>query len=758
MKITIRLIIALLFVVALSSVGFSFFQVRSEKGRLEKDMERRASVLAESLQEAVKPLVQSNSLAKLNRLVERFGNRERLTGVAVFDMQGDVLALTPNPALKIPQLLTLALKAVAEDQPSGRFLTIDGKETYLYALPFLEGDTIIGTLVLINDVSFISVRLEGIWRHNLLRTLTLSVLITAITLLVIRWSITGPIAQIAAWMMELRTEKGEADQPVVSSRGDVLAPLISEITYLAKSLAIARARAEEEVRLRLKGDSLWTEQRLKEHMHAELGGKKLFVVSNREPYMHVKEGQSTKCIVPAGGLVTALDPVLRACNGTWIAHGSGEGDREAVSADDKLRVPPEQPAYTLKRVWLSKEEEDGYYYGFSNEGMWPLCHITHTRPVFRLNDWLHYQRVNDKFAEALLKEIADEEAPIVLIQDYHLALLPLLVKTIRPDARVSLFWHIPWPNPEAYGICPWRQEILIGMLGADIIGFHIQFHCNNFLDTADRFLEAKIDWEQFSVDRGGHTTLVKPLPISVDFESPVLHGFPGSHVKEPTKEELLKRIGVQAQYLGVGVDRIDYTKGIIERFRAIGRFFEKYPEFTGKLTFVELGAPSRTHIKKYHDLVSDIAETADRINWHYQIKGWKPIVFLKAHHSHEEIAPFYRAADICMVTSLHDGMSLVAKEFVAARDDENGVLILSQFAGASRELKDAVIINPYDIEGMADAIRLSLDMDSDEKTERMRRMREVVKEHNIYLWAGNLITALARLRLSDIRNGKTTEI
>lgn len=758
MKITIRLIVALLIVIALVAVGFSFFQVRSEKIRLEKDMERRAAVLAESLQESVKPLVQSKSLTKLGRLVERFGNRERLKGVAVYDVQGNVLALTPGLALKIPQPLSLAVNSAADNQPADSFLTIDGKEIYLYSLPFLEDDTIIGTLVLIHDASFISIRLNEIWRYNLLRSLTLSVLIAVITLFVFRWSITGPIAQIATWMRDLRTEKGRIDQPVVTSRGDVLAPLISEVTQLAKSLAMARARAEEEAKMRLKGESLWTEQRLKEHMRAELGGKRLFLVSNREPYMHIKEGTETKCIIPAGGLVTALDPVMRACDGTWVAHGSGEADREVVDTNDKLRVPPDQPAYALKRVWLSKEEEDGYYYGFSNEGMWPLSHITHTRPMFRLDDWRYYQLVNDKFAEALLKEIADEQEPLVLIQDYHLALLPLLIKKRRPDARVALFWHIPWPNPEAYGICPWHQEILMGMLGADIIGFHIQFHCNNFLDTVDRFLESKIDWEQFSVERGGHITFVKPFPISVNFESSVLHGTTGTQGKEPTKEQLLKEIGVQTEYLGVGVDRIDYTKGIIERFRAIERFFEKYPEFIGKFTFVELGAPSRTHIKRYHDLVSEVAETADRINWRYQSKGWKPIVFLKAHHSHEKIAPFYRAADICMVTSLHDGMNLVAKEFVAARDDESGVLILSQFTGASRELTDAIIVNPYDIEGMADAIRLSLDMDSNEKSERMRRMRETVKEHNIYRWAGNLITALARLRLLDIGNGKPTEI
>ena len=747
MKITIRLIVSLVFIVALVAVGFSSYQVRAEKTRLTSELERRAIILAESLQESIIPLIASNSLQKLNRLVERFGNRERLKGVAVYDQQGNILAVTPDLASKIPQPLPPAVKSAAENQPIGSLMSIDDKETYFYALPFSEEDKITGTLVLFHDASYIGVRLKEIWKHNLLRFLTLSVLIVAITLLVIRWSITGPIAQIATWMREMRSGKGKIDQ-LVSPRGDVLAPLISEVTHLAKSLAMARARAEEEAKLRLKAESVWTANRLKEYMRAELGGKKLFLISNREPYMHVKDGRSIKCVVPAGGLVTALDPVMRICDGMWIAHGSGEADREVVDADDKLRVPPNEPSYTLKRIWLAKEEDDGYYYGFSNEGLWPLCHITHTRPIFRLEDWVYYQKVNEKFAEALIKEIEDEESPLILIQDYHLALLPLLVKEKRPDARIAIFWRIPWPNPEAYGICPWHREILMGMLGADLIGFHIQFHCNNFLDTVDRFLESKIDWEQFSVERGGSVTLVKPFPISVSFDN-FSDKSAAISERELLKENILKEIGMQVKYLGVGVDRIDYTKGIPERFRAIERFFEKHPEFIGEFTFIELGAPSRMHIKRYRDLMSEVEETAEKINWRFKTKGWMPIVFLKAHHSHEEINRFYKASDICMVTSLHDGMNLVAKEFIASRSDEDGVLILSQFTGAARELKDAVIVNPYDIEGMADAINFSLSMDANERSERMKRMHAAVKEHNIYRWAGELIAALARLRISE---------
>ena len=450
--------------------------------------------------------------------------------------------------------------------------------------------------------------------------------------------------------------------------------------------------------------------------------------------------------MPASGLVTALEPVLMACGGTWIAHGSGDADREVVDARGKITVPPEEPQYVLKRVWLTKEEEKGYYYGFSNEGLWPLCHIAHTRPSFRAEDWVCYQSVNKKFARAILEELEYIEEPLILIQDYHFALLPRFVKEERPDARVALFWHIPWPNPESFSICPWQRELLHGMLGADLIGFHIQFHCNNFLDTVDRALESRIDWEHFAVERGGQTTLVKPFPISIAFPGPS-NASTASKARRPTKENLLKDLGFKGKHLGVGVDRIDYTKGILERFKAIERFLDKYPAYQGEFTFVELGAPSRTHIKEYHDLIAAVEAEVDRINWRFKTKEWQPIVFLEKHHSHEDIRPYYETADLCLVTSLHDGMNLVAKEFISARDEESGVLILSQFTGASRELRDALIVNPYDIEDMADAIRTALEMSLGEQKARMRGMRQALKNRNIYYWAADLITALAQVRL-----------
>jgi trehalose 6-phosphate synthase len=529
--------------------------------------------------------------------------------------------------------------------------------------------------------------------------------------------------------------------------GDLFKPLAQEVTHLAKSLEAARAAAEKEARLREKAESLWTPERLRIHVRSKLGDRPLFVVSNREPYMHTYRGKAVEIVVPSSGVVTAFGPIMRTCEGTWLAHGSGDADRETVDERDRLRVPPDNPQYTLRRVWLSKEEEEGYYFGFSNEGLWPLCHIAHTRPTFRSKDWVHYQAVNQKFAQALLQEMEGAEEPFVLLQDYHFALLPRLVKKIRPDARVAIFWHIPWPNPETFGICPWASELLDGLLGADLVGFHTQSHCNNFLETVDRTLESRVNWARFSVERGKHLTQVRPFPISVAFPETGEQDRPAGGSSYLDRGALLREHGVEATFMGIGVERVDYTKGIIERFRGLERFLEKYPAYCGRFSLVQIGEPSRTHIKRYHDLLGEVEGEADRINWRFQKNGWKPIIYLGRHHTHQEIQRYYKAADLCLVTSLHDGMNLVAKEFIAARDDDQGALILSRFAGASQELRDALIVNPYDTEQLAEAIHFALVMDPSERSARMHRLRQVVKEFNIYRWAADLITELSEIRL-----------
>jgi trehalose 6-phosphate synthase len=745
MRITLRLIVSLLFVAALVATIFSYYQVQNEEERLTTELTLRASTIAESMEGSVTEPLLSKSPERLKKFIERFIKRDPFVSIAIYDSQGVFVDGSSNIDSFKQEFAKFIMESTTRDEGISSFETINDIKTHIYTFPLRRDQQIIGSLILTHNASYIESRLKEIWRNNFVRLLTLSFLIILTTILVVRWSLTGPIAQIADWLKGLRL--GKIRQPINLPRGDVLGPLAKEVTLLAKNLALARASAETEAQLRARAESIWTPERLKEHVRQELGGKNLYVISNREPYMHIWSGGKIECIVPAGGLVTALDPIMRACSGVWIAHGSGDADVEMVDKNGKLDVPPDEPQYGLKRVWLTKDEEEGYYYGFSNEGIWPLCHITHHRPIFRLEDWVHYQQVNEKFAEALLEEIEEEQEPLILIQDYHFALLPYLIKSKRPDARVAIFWHIPWPNPESFGICPWKREILLGLLAADLVGFQIQYHCNNFLDTIDRFIESKINWEHFSVERKDHVALIKPFPISVAFPPIFGHDDQTADVKEMLKLKLEKELGLSFKYLGVGVDRIDYTKGIIERFKGVERFFEKYPEYIEKFSFVELGAPSRTHIKRYHDLLAEVEETANKINWRFQTKKWKPIIYLESHHNHETINRYYKASDICMVTSLHDGMNLVAKEFVASRSDEDGVLILSQFTGASREFHDAFIVNPYDIEEVADSIHSSLSMPPDERKARMQRMQGILKEHNVYRWAANLVATLSRIRI-----------
>ncbi len=706
-------------------------------------MERRAEVLGESLAGNVERDLEKDSAQDLQSMVQHFGNREHLAGLAIYGQQGDLLAVTPELASKLATVPSVMSQALRDKHGVGAFQRVGDAPLHIYALPLDQHGEVIGGLVIVHDASYIRAESLHIWREAFLRALAHVFLIVLITLLIVRWSIAGPVARTAEWMRALRTGRVVSPQPAADL--DLFRPMVREVAAFAESLTRARSAAETEARLRETAESLWTADRLAVHVRKRLDNGRLFVVSNRQPYVHMRQGQSLQVIVPPSGVVTAIEPVLCACDGTWIAHGNGNADLETVDEHGRLRVPPEDPHYSLRRVWLSKEEEEGYYYGFANEGIWPLCHIAHTRPIFRAEDWKHYQTVNQKFADVLLEEMKDEEKPIVLVQDYHFALLPRLIKDKRPEARVAIFWHIPWPNPEAFDISPWRREVVDGLLGADLIGFHIQAHCNNFLHTVDRVVESRVDWEHFSVRRSDHLTLVRPFPISVDFSDVRKpESTPESYVE---RSALFQALGVEATFMGVGVDRVDYTKGILERFLAIERFLEKYPPYQGKFTFVQIGAPSRSHLKRYHDLMAEVEAEASRINLRFQTDKWKPIVFLNRQHNHHEIQQYYRAADLCLVTSLHDGMNLVAKEFVAARHDERGVLILSCFTGAAHELRDALQINPYDIDQTAEAIRAALEMQPEEKELRMQRMRKTVREYNVYRWAGNLIAELCELRL-----------
>jgi trehalose 6-phosphate synthase len=607
-----------------------------------------------------------------------------------------------------------------------------------------EDGKVIGGLLLVHDSSYINATSRRAWKDASVRLLVQVCLVALITFLVFKRSVMGPIARTTAWMRELRHGRTTDNVP---PQTEMFGALHHEATFFAKSLVDARASAEHEARLRDTAESsCWTAERLAVCLQTKLEGSRLFVVANREPYMHVRDGRSIKTIVPASGLVTGLEPILRACDGTWVAHGSGNADRQTVDSHDRLRVPPEDPCYTLRRVWLTKEQEKGYYLGFANEGLWPLCHIAHTRPTFRAADWEQYKEVNELFADAVVEEMAGTDHPVVIVQDYHFALLPRMIKERRPDARVGIFWHIPWPNSEAFGICPWQQELLEGMIGADLIGFHVQAHCDNFLETVNAALEARIEWEHFAVCQRGHKTLVRPFPISVAFPESA-HSLP-TQTSHTQQAALLQEIGAEALYVGVGVDRVDYTKGILERFLAVERFLEKYPRYQGKFTFIQIGAPSRTDVKRYHDFLIEVEQESERINRRFASGKWKPILFRKWHHNHAEVERFYRAADVCLVTSLHDGMNLVAKEYLVSRNDEDGALILSAFTGAARELTEAIIVNPYDTESVADAIFRAIEMDPAQRQTHMRHMRAVVKQQNVYRWAGTLIGELCQLRSS----------
>src|SRR3989475_47697 len=636
MKLTIRLVGAIWLSVLIVIGGFAFLQIREERERLVDDLKRRAVLVGEGLKEAIEPQVARDSTAGVERILKKFGTARR--GIAVYDRFAGLMVATPDIAPSLPPSLPEVTDAVANDVVSQGFRVVGVRQAYVYATPLTRDDRAVGALVVILDAAHLGRAEWNLWWSNALRFLALALVVSLIALVVVRSSVTQPMAKMSEWTKSLRA--GRYVPPPDVPDANVFGPLAREVAGLARSMQRARAAAEQEA--------------------------------------------------------------------------------------------------ALRRVWLTKEEEHGYYYGFANEGLWPLCHIVHTRPVFRPDDWAHYLAANRTFAETLLDEIRDAEEPLVLIQDYHFAPLPALIKAERPDARVAIFWHIPWPNSEAFAICPWQPELLAGMLGADLVGFHTQYYCNNFLETVDRTLETRIDWERFTVTRGERVTAVKPFPISV------APGF----VDDPpqrTREELLRELGVSAEFLGVGVERVDYTKGLPERFRALRWFFERYPEYRGRVVFVQLAAPSRSTIKRYAELALEVEQTVREVNEALGTASWRPILYLARHHEHREIWSYYRHADFCIVTSLHDGMNLVAKEFVSVRDDEDGVLILSRFAGASQELRDALIINPYDLAGSAEAVRTALEMPKEERHARMTRMRHVVSEHNIYRWAGLLLSELSRI-------------
>jgi trehalose 6-phosphate synthase len=699
----------------------------------EKDIALRARLAVAGARQAL--VQQWNEPVGLQALLEEITRDERIIGVAACDLRGRVVAQTRLYPSTLDCESLVGRTAPSETAAPTAWLSsapAHGGPVHVSALPLSDADRPLGLIALVHDLAFIE-RRESSTRWFLLVSFgVLALAAAAVTMIAARLALRG-------WIAELRQLiRGGRSRPEFQ-------PVLRDVREL-----VDRLIREHDI----EGGGAWTGERLKQTLTRHLHGEKIVIVANREPYIHERRAGEIAVLHPASGLVSALEPVLRACSGVWIAHGSGSADREVVDARDCVLVPPEERSYALRRVWLTPVEERGYYYGFSNEGLWPLCHLAHTRPVFRSSDWKHYQAINRRFADAVCDEV-DVDDPIVLVQDYHFALAPRLIRQRLPRATILMFWHVPWPGAERFGICPYEHELLDGMLGASILGFHTQSHCNNFVDCVDRFLEARIDRERDAVVRQGRSTLVQSYPISIEWPS---RWAAQAEPVDVCRASVLRDLGLPRDaLLGVGVDRLDYTKGIEERLLAVERALERFPDLRERFTFVQLAAPSRSAIERYQQITTNIIEIANRINARFAHGNYRPIVLLRTHHEPPEVFRYYRAADLCYVSSLHDGMNLVAKEFVAARTDERGVLILSRFTGASRELTEALIVNPYDLDEASAALAAALNMPELEQRERMRALRAIVAEFNVYRWAGTMLADAARLRSQDRLSDRLAE-
>jgi trehalose 6-phosphate synthase len=702
----------------------------------EKDIALRAQLAVSGARQALATSVRSGDHRAIAGLLEDLARDERVLGAAFCGGDGAQVARTAD----YPGSVTCAdlgdrISGAPNADPAswGTLIALPGSKIHVSVIPVQERGVALGFVALVHDWAYIERREETTRQYLFLGFGLLAAMASLITLVAARLS-------WRSWSEDLRRFlRGGPQRPEFQ-------PILRDVRELVERLS-----AEKET----EGGGAWNAVRLKHVLGLHLQGEKVLVIANREPYIHERNAKGEiEILHPASGLVTALEPIMRACSGVWVAHASGSADRDTADETGHIRVPPDEQSYVLRRIWLSEEEERGYYYGFANEGLWPLCHIAHTRPQFRSSDFAQYEAVNRRFAEAVVAE-ADGEDPIILVQDYHFALAPRMIREKLPRATIITFWHIPWPNSERFGICPWRDVLLEGLLGSSILGFHTQLHCNNFLDAVDRFMEARIDREQNAVVHGGRPTLIRPYPISVEWPPRWLGDLPPP---AECRASVIEELGLPADIqIGVGVDRLDYTKGIEERLAAVERLLERSPGLRGRFVFVQLAAPSRTVIERYRELNTSIEKLAARINERFGNDRYQPIIIRRAHHEPPTVYRYLRAADLCYVSSLHDGMNLVAKEFVAARNDERGVLLLSHFTGAARELTDALIVNPYDLEQASAALAAALAMSPDEQRDRMRSMRSFVAEFNVYRWAGRMLVDAARLRRRDRLTSRLSE-
>lgn len=724
MKFVIRYgLAALLIVIAIILIVPPFAASLIERWS-QSDVESRSVLAFNSALDELTALLEQHNAKKIVALFDRMALDEQLLAVGFCGQDGALLYKTKD----MPKGFTCK-QTTLHKTPTFSTLRLGHSRLLVSSFP-VAALSERGHLVLVHDLALVEQR-------GAETRLWTSVVLVGVVFLAAAFAILVTVLLARRWLQSLRSA---IDDVRLGGSGTMEAadapPFAREFRHLLRDLQLTDLAAE--------GPDLdWSPAMLRNVLTHKLPGAEVIVVSNREPYIHNREGGQIVLQTPASGLVAAIEPIMRACGGTWIAHGSGSADRDTVDRFDRLRVPPDAPSYALRRIWLSDEEQNGYYYGFANEGLWPLCHMAFVRPNFRENDWDQYKLINARYAQAVAGE-AKSQNPIILVQDYHFALLPSLLRKRLPDATIVTFWHIPWPNPEVFGICPWKEEIIAGLLGSSVIGFHTQFHCNNFLDTVDRFIEARIDREQSFVSFGDMESYVRPYPISIEWPPA---GMKSQETVPDCRAAVRRRLGLTDDVrLGVGIERFDYTKGILDRLRAIDAFLVSHPEWKNKFVFVQVAAPTRTKLAAYSALHAEAAELAADINARHGSPSHQPILLVVRHHEPAEIFELFRAADLCIVSSLHDGMNLVAKEFVAARDDEQGVLLLSTFAGASRELTEALIVNPYDARSMGAAIEQALLMSTAEQRERMRLMREIVRLRNVYRWAGQMLLDAADLR------------
>jgi trehalose 6-phosphate synthase len=696
------------------------------------DVEARSRLVLNAIEPSLDAAVEQRAWPRLTTLFEKVALDKRILAVGFCDGAGVLMA----QSREMPASFSCE-KIARSEKESFSNITTGGRQILVATFPVVASPGH-AYLVILTDLSFIGARSEQAVTY-------LVAAIAGVTLVLLIGGSIFALLMLRNWMNSLkraveavRLGNAEASPPSTGSAVE------REIRKLL--------RESEHVPVTSHID--WTPESLHELLRNALPGAQILVVSNREPYIHNKTANGIVTQTPASGLVTALEPIMRACGGTWIAHGSGSADRDTVDAHDKIQVPESAPAYTLRRVWITEEEQDGYYYGFSNEGLWPLCHIVFVRPTLRARDWELYYQINRRFADAVVAESRTED-PVVLVQDYHLALVPKLIRERLPKATIITFWHIPWPNAETFSICPWKEDIVEGLLGSTIIGFHTQFHCNNFIECVDRFLESRIDREIQAVSFGGQQTLIRPYPISIDWPPKALAGVPAS---SECRARTRAKFGLPDDVkILIGIERFDYTKGIVDRLRAVDALLTRTPAWKDRLVFVQIAAPTRSKLSSYSSLQGEAQALAEEINARHRCRHG-PIKLIVSHYEQPEVFELFRSADACVVSSLHDGMNLVAKEFVASREDNTGVLVLSSFTGASREMLEAVIVNPYDTEAMATAIELALTMPVEQQLERMKLMREQIRENNVYRWAARMLIDAARSRKHERIMGLATSL